>query len=68
MQYFFSANFKGPKSASEAVGNEKKLTSYPAKDPPTHAKQMGANAGALPELWDDIEVDGGGEGLFRTAT
>jgi hypothetical protein len=45
-----------------------KIKTYPAKEPPTHARHAGANAGAFPAFAAALsEVTGGGEGLLRIA-
>lgn len=41
---------------------------YPANDPPTHGKQAGVKAGALPAFKAGVSgLGGGGDGLFRIA-
>ena len=41
---------------------------YPASEPPTHARVAGENAGAFPALAPALsEGGGGGEGLFNIA-
>lgn len=46
----------------------KEVVTYPANEPPTHARVAGENAGAFPALAPALsEVIGGGEGLFKIA-